>query len=212
MTDALAVGMSKLTTALLSIADLTDSLAPVSDILSRMLPGHPIVVVRLAFGDERLIGVSYDGRTQLVGHTSLGYSHPLTVGGEHIGAIEVHRNDSDAADEPLREAVALAADHMSVLITVALDNLRQTRLTDQLRGALASRSTIDQALGILMERNRCSRDAAFDTLRNASQQHNTKVAELAASLIETVTGAQPAATHFNEPEPTVRLNRANRGK
>lgn len=212
MTDALAVGMSELTTVLLSTTDLAGSLDPPSDILSRMLPTHPHVSVTLRLGGERLTGASRIGHARFAAHLTAGYSHPVTIAGDQVGAIDLHRNDGAAAGDALRAAVALAADHMGVLIQVALDNLRQARLTDQLRSALASRSTIDQALGILMERNHCSRDTAFDTLRLASQRHNTKVAELAASLIETVTGAAPAVTHFNEPGPIGRPQRVDRGK
>jgi hypothetical protein len=66
----------------------------------------------------------------------------------------------------------------------------------QLQEALASRSTIDQALGVLMAQNRCTRDQAFAILRRASQNRNIKLREVAGTLIQRVTGQQP-----QEPPP-----------
>src|SRR5690606_28438462 len=59
-------------------------------------------------------------------------------------------------------------------------------LTDHLRAALTSRSVIDQAIGIVMARERCSADEAFDVLRRGSQQRNTKLRDVAADLVSAV--------------------------
>jgi hypothetical protein len=61
-----------------------------------------------------------------------------------------------------------------------------------LQEALVSRSTIDQALGVLMAQNRCSRDEAFGLLRRASQNRNVKLRSVAVAIIERYTG-HPAA-------------------
>jgi len=51
--------------------------------------------------------------------------------------------------------------------------------------ALRTRELIGQAQGILMERERITADQAFDVLRRASQHLNTKLREVAQTLIET---------------------------
>jgi hypothetical protein len=56
---------------------------------------------------------------------------------------------------------------------------------DGLKLALASRDTIGQAKGILMERYRLSADEAFEQLRVASQTGNCKLIDLARQLTET---------------------------
>ena len=56
---------------------------------------------------------------------------------------------------------------------------------DGLKLALASRDTIGQAKGILMERYRLSADEAFERLRAASQSANRKLVDLARQLTET---------------------------
>ena len=60
-----------------------------------------------------------------------------------------------------------------------------TRLDRQLNDALASRGTIGQAQGILMERERITADQAFEVLRKASQQLNIKLRDIAQRLVDT---------------------------
>ncbi|MFI6318967.1 ANTAR domain-containing protein [Nonomuraea sp. NPDC050556] len=54
----------------------------------------------------------------------------------------------------------------------------------QLQEALAGRSVIDQAKGIIMKTSGCSAEAAFEELRRISQHHQVKVADLARLLVE----------------------------
>jgi AmiR/NasT family two-component response regulator len=69
---------------------------------------------------------------------------------------------------------------------------------EYLQQALASRSTIDQALGVLMAQNHCTRDEAFGILRRASQNRNVKLRDVAAAVIHRFTG------HPAEPPPPFR--------
>jgi hypothetical protein len=57
------------------------------------------------------------------------------------------------------------------------------RLNDQLHEALLTRDTIGQAKGILMNREGCSADEAFDILRRASQRLNQKLHDVAADIV-----------------------------
>jgi hypothetical protein len=50
------------------------------------------------------------------------------------------------------------------------------------RRALASRAVIDQALGIIMAQERCPSTHAFAVLRNASQNRNTKLRDIARQI------------------------------
>jgi hypothetical protein len=62
----------------------------------------------------------------------------------------------------------------------------------QLRRALTSRATIDQAKGIIMAERRCSPEAAFDVLARLSQETNVRVVDVAAALVYR---AQGSTTH-----------------
>ncbi|MBP2702199.1 GAF and ANTAR domain-containing protein [Microbispora sp. RL4-1S] len=88
---------------------------------------------------------------------------------------------------------ALAGDGGALLpllreqVTVALANIWQFDdvLTGaaQMQEALAGRSVIDQAKGIIMSKSGCSAEEAFEELRRVSQHHQVKVADLAKLLV-----------------------------
>ena len=52
-----------------------------------------------------------------------------------------------------------------------------------LRRALTSRGTIDQAKGIIMAEQRCTPEAAFDSLARLSQDTNVRLVDVAAALV-----------------------------
>jgi hypothetical protein len=80
---------------------------------------------------------------------------------------------------------------LALTVPVAIRLAAQSAKIAQLQEALASRSTIDQALGVLMTQNHCTRDQAFAILRRASQNRNVKVRDVAGAIIERFTGHQP---------------------
>ena len=113
-------------------------------------------------------------------------------------ALDLYAPEVDAfAGEPMRRATLLV-EELARTLPMAMRIFEQTQRAADLQEALASRSTIDQALGVMMAQNRCSRDEAFGILRRASQHRNLKLRELAATVIERFTG-HPAA-----PPPTFR--------
>ena len=67
-----------------------------------------------------------------------------------------------------------------------IDRLR-TEVT-QLRHAMASRSVIDQARGMVMVMARCPPQVAWDVLVEVSQHTNTKLREVAMALVATAQG------------------------
>lgn len=66
---------------------------------------------------------------------------------------------------------------------------------DQLREALTSRATIEQAKGILMLRNRCTAQEAFAMLSQRSQQRNVKLRDVAAELVAIATRVGASNEH-----------------
>ncbi len=72
----------------------------------------------------------------------------------------------------------------------------QVQLTSQLETAMASRSVIDQAIGIIMGQNRCSPTEAFEILRRASNHRNVKLREIAGEIVTRLGGepSDPATT------------------
>lgn len=113
-----------------------------------------------------------------------------------VGTLTLYAPQANTFDaDAVRRAREFAGD-IAPLIAIALKLNGQMRLNEDLQGALASRSVIDQALGIVMAQNRCGRDTAFGILRNASQNRNAKLREIAAGLIHSVTGEEPSSGPF----------------
>lgn len=114
---------------------------------------------------------------------------PLRAVDETVGVLGLHSPRPHAFDANLRRDLALIADHLGVLLSVVAERDQQITLTGQLHSALATRSVIDHALGIVMARQRCDRDAAFDILRRLSNHRNVKINQLAAELVASLSGA-----------------------
>ncbi len=126
-------------------------------------------------------------------------SLPLTVNGDARGAMNLYAAAPDAFGADQQNRAGLFAVQASMVLTVAVRQAHQAKLTDQLREALASRAVIDQAIGILMAKEGCDADAAFAILRTTSQHQNRKLRDVAAEIVEAVSGQVPEPTRFADP-------------
>jgi AmiR/NasT family two-component response regulator len=97
--------------------------------------------------------------------------------------------------------VHVTAGFVGVLFRTALDAARQREIAAQLKEALTTRAVIDQALGILMAQRRCTSYEAFELLRQVSQHRNVKLHQVAAAVVEQVTGEPPQHSRFEDPPP-----------
>jgi GAF domain-containing protein len=118
-------------------------------------------------------------------------SLPLVVDGESLGGLNLYSTTTSAFHGPQRQQAEAFAAQCTAALTVNLRQVRQTRLQNQLAEAMVSSSIIDQAIGILMGQQRCTAAVAFDLLRQASQNRNRKLRDLAADIITEVSGAPP---------------------
>jgi GAF domain-containing protein len=84
-----------------------------------------------------------------------------------------------------RAKAAILVSLASLAVSVAHTHEDEERRAENLTAALATRETIGEALGILMERERITADQAFDILRRASQHLNIKLRDVAQNLVET---------------------------
>jgi len=99
------------------------------------------------------------------------------------GALNVYSNLGGRFGAAERRTLDLIGEQAAILVRYSLALLSSNRLNDQLRRAVESREIIGAAKGILMERQRCTRDQAFDILRRASQRENRKLRDLAEDLV-----------------------------
>jgi GAF domain-containing protein len=113
-------------------------------------------------------------------------STPLIVAGKPVGVLNLYASHPQAFDETDRRLAGLLAGQAAIAVTVAMRHHDQVTLSENLRNALASRATIDQAIGIVIARRRCSADEAFATLRALSQSRNVKLRIVADELVRTM--------------------------
>jgi GAF domain-containing protein len=162
--------------------------------LHAMRSGELVSVADTA-GEPRWAG--FEARAAAYGVGS-SLSIPLTAEGKHMGALNLYAPTAHAFGEAeLRRAESFAAGASGAL-ALAVRQAHQAALTEQLRAALASRSVIDQALGIIMAQERCAPDRAFEILRAASQNRNVKLREVAASIVTSISGEPPQPPPFTD--------------
>ncbi|MGR6320183.1 GAF and ANTAR domain-containing protein [Micromonospora soli] len=118
-------------------------------------------------------------------------SLPVTVGRETVGALNLYATHRAAFTDTARRHAVAFTDQAAAALTVILRQADQALLHQQLTDAMASRSVIDQALGVLMGQQRCTAAEAFVLLRQASQHRNRKLRDVAVEIITQVTGRPP---------------------
>jgi GAF domain-containing protein len=118
-------------------------------------------------------------------------SMPLTVDGQVVAALNLYSTKPAAFAQPHRMRAEVFAAQCSAALTLVLRQADQAEIQHQLSEAMASRSVIDQAIGILMAQQRCTAAEAFDVLRQASQHRNRKLRDIAAQIITNVSGGPP---------------------
>lgn len=133
---------------------------------------------------------AYAREAQLEGLVS-SYSVPLKLRDRTVGALSLYSLSSSfgLADRAVVEELAT---HAAITVANALAYQRTQDLVKNLNEALRSREVIGQATGILMERERCSAEAAFEILRSASQTANVKVRDIATRIVQGGTAATPS--------------------
>jgi GAF domain-containing protein len=140
-------------------------------------------------------------------------SLPLAVDGETLGALNLYSAAPAAFAGQLGIHAAAFAERSAAALTVTLRQVHQAQVQHQLADAMVSSSIIDHAIGILMGQQRCTAGAAFDLLRQASQNRNRKLRDIAAEIITNVSGQppQPRAPFRTTPNHPVDGRREDRG-
>jgi GAF domain-containing protein len=183
--DMLTVATSDERAALIDMEQYTVGDGPC---LEALRTGEVVAVADQAT-DTRWDGYALRAREQGVRST---LSLPLLVDGRSVGALNLYSTDrAHAFDDEAREQAMAFADRASVALTLTIRHAEQASTSQQLEQALASRSVIDQAIGMLMAEQRCDARTAFDLLRRHSQNHNRKLREVAEDLITRVSGQSP---------------------
>jgi AmiR/NasT family two-component response regulator len=102
-----------------------------------------------------------------------------------MGALNLYSRYPAAFGVDGRAKAAILVSMASLALSVAHSHEDEERRAANLHNSLESRETIGQAMGILMERERITAEAAFVILRRASEHLHIKLREVARNLIET---------------------------
>lgn len=156
--------------------------------LETLETGHPVEVTDQRSDDR---WPAYAVRSVDLG-VRCSLSLPLTNGERTLGALNVYgyERPREFGDDE-KQRIAMFAAQASTALTLVMQRSAQESTAHQLEAALASRSVIDQAIGVLMAQERCTADQAFAMLRKHSQNNNRKVREVAVDLIVRLTGHPP---------------------
>ncbi|MCV7423801.1 GAF and ANTAR domain-containing protein [Mycobacterium yunnanensis] len=100
----------------------------------------------------------------------------LFVGKDTMGALNLYGGEPGVFDDESFFYGELFAQHASVALAGA-------QAADQFHRALASRDLIGQAKGMIMERFKIGEVQAFTLLTRLSQETNTKLADVALSIL-----------------------------
>jgi GAF domain-containing protein len=106
------------------------------------------------------------------------FAVPLRWQGHVLGAVAFLRERGEFPIEVVSLAQALAG-----AAAAALAYRRAVETVGQLQTALTSRVIIEQAKGILTERWNTTPDSAFAILRAYARSHNTRLADIARSVV-----------------------------
>jgi GAF domain-containing protein len=116
---------------------------------------------------------------------------PLNAGGKPVGALNLYSRRTSAFGAAEARRVEHFAENASGALSLAMRLASHATLIEQLRSSLISRTVIDQALGIIMARERCTQARAFAILRSASQNSNVKLRDIASAVVTSVSGEPP---------------------
>src|SRR6476661_8935624 len=100
----------------------------------------------------------------------------MFIAGETMGALNVYAETPNAFGQVSRDMGLIFAAHSSVAWNAA-------RRDEQFKRALASRDTIGQAKGMIMERYGVNAVQAFEVLRKLSQDSNVPLVQVASELV-----------------------------
>ena len=109
---------------------------------------------------------------------------PMRLRSEVIGALNLFSSSAT----PLNDDEQLLAQALADVATIGILQERALKdarvVTSQLEAALDSRIVIEQAKGIVAERNAVSIDAAFTLLRSYARSNNFRLSETARQVID----------------------------
>jgi GAF domain-containing protein len=125
-------------------------------------------------------------RISLRAGVSRSLSVALPVPQRIVGALNMYAAGDRAFDDDSVNLAETFASYAAVALANAQLYSTTANLTAQMQAAMQSRAMIEQAKGIIMGRNRCTSEEAFNLLTAMSQRSNVKLRILAQQVVDGV--------------------------
>jgi hypothetical protein len=116
---------------------------------------------------------------------------PLRLREETIGALNLFRVQPGALMSQDRSLAQAMADVATIGILRERGSRRREVLARQLQDALSSRIIIEQAKGVIAERQEVHVDAAFELLRARARSHGEPLSDVARRVVANELSLQP---------------------
>lgn len=110
-------------------------------------------------------------------------SVPVTARGESLGALNLYSHTASAFDDHSIDRVETFARQAAIVLANSQVYWDARQLHENLEQAMATRATIDYAIGIVMAGGGRSPDEAFQVLVRASQRENRKLRTIAEEIV-----------------------------
>jgi GAF domain-containing protein len=135
---------------------------------------------------------------------------PLRLRGTVIGALNLFDSDPEGIDEERLQAARAFADIATIAILQYRAAIESHELIDQLNTALNTRIVIEQAKGIIAERQHFDMERAFAALRQYARNNNLRLSDVATAVVtgslkaSSLTSARGAHVARGAGRPTTR--------
>jgi hypothetical protein len=161
---------------------------------SRALGGRLTIILNAHSLDKRWD--EYPAALRAAGYRSA-VAVPLPLERGYRAALTLYSAETNVFT-PVVSAKALAfSDVAAKSLVLALQVRAGLAQSADLRAAMASRTAINTACGVIMGQNQCSYEAAFQILTAASSHRNLTLRDVAEGILCTLPGGVPP-THFQQ--------------
>jgi len=109
---------------------------------------------------------------------------PMRLRGTVIGALNLFGADPGEMQRADIESAQALADVATIAILQQRKSHQAQALNEQLQHALNSRVVIEQAKGMVAQRENLNMQAAFSALRSYARTHNLRLVEVAGSVVD----------------------------
>lgn len=108
---------------------------------------------------------------------------PMRLRGNVIGALNLFQTDTEGLDDEALHAARAFADIATIAILQYRTMAGAQELIDQLKTALNTRVVIEQAKGIVSEREQVDMERAFAALREHARNSNRRLSDVAVAVV-----------------------------